>query len=222
MGSLNPTATIFRAMRATARGPSVSASLRAQLGSRHSSHPAREVRSDPALLHRDLSLHLPAPAVARRLPRFARRAEHPAAYPCAGHRCRQRSCGRCRATVASFLSYAPFPVFYVHEPRRGIAQARNAAMAKALEIGADWLAMIDDDEVADPDCHERLVWSTRRRRRRQQASRYRSTGGAGRQRCRWATDMLASLLCTHEPELRQFYGMDGDDGARRARLTVLK
>jgi succinoglycan biosynthesis protein ExoM len=59
--------------------------------------------------------------------------------------------GGARLVVARFLTRAPFPVFYVHEPRRGIAQARNAGMAKALDTGADWLAMIDDDEVADPD-----------------------------------------------------------------------
>jgi succinoglycan biosynthesis protein ExoM len=40
---------------------------------------------------------------------------------------------------------APFPVHYVHEPRPGVAHARNAAMAKAA--GA-LIAFLDDDEEA--------------------------------------------------------------------------
>ena len=40
---------------------------------------------------------------------------------------------------------APFPVHYVHEPRAGVANARNAGMAKAS--GA-FVAFLDDDEEA--------------------------------------------------------------------------
>ncbi len=40
-------------------------------------------------------------------------------------------------------------VFY-HIPTRGIALARNIILSKALGMKADWIAMIDDDEVADP------------------------------------------------------------------------
>ena len=42
-------------------------------------------------------------------------------------------------------SEAPFPVHYVHEPRPGVAHARNAGMAKA---GGDLIAFLDDDEEA--------------------------------------------------------------------------
>lgn len=35
---------------------------------------------------------------------------------------------------------------YVHEPRRGISQARNAILDKAAELRADWVAMLDDDQ----------------------------------------------------------------------------
>ncbi len=42
-----------------------------------------------------------------------------------------------------------FPVHYVHQPRRGIAAARNAALDMAEKMGAGWIAFIDDDEVAD-------------------------------------------------------------------------
>lgn len=53
--------------------------------------------------------------------------------------------------VAAFAAICLFPVYYVHEPRRGIAFARNAVLHKALATGADWIAFIDDDENAEPD-----------------------------------------------------------------------
>jgi succinoglycan biosynthesis protein ExoM len=43
------------------------------------------------------------------------------------------------------------PIHYVHEPRRGIPMARNRLLAEALAQGADWIAMIDDDQTADRD-----------------------------------------------------------------------
>lgn len=56
-----------------------------------------------------------------------------------------------RAIVEAFAPSSPFPVHYVHQPKRGIAAARNAILDKALSLGTDWIAMLDDDEVADPD-----------------------------------------------------------------------
>jgi glycosyltransferase involved in cell wall biosynthesis len=50
-----------------------------------------------------------------------------------------------RATVEALAAEAPFPVIYVHEPEPGVANARNAAMAKAS--GA-FIAFLDDDEEA--------------------------------------------------------------------------
>lgn len=41
-------------------------------------------------------------------------------------------------------------VSFVHEPDTGIPQARNAALADALDRKADWIAFIDDDEIASP------------------------------------------------------------------------
>lgn len=52
--------------------------------------------------------------------------------------------------VRAFAATCRFPVHYVHEPRRGIAQARNALIDKTLALNADWLAMLDDDETAAP------------------------------------------------------------------------
>ena len=40
---------------------------------------------------------------------------------------------------------APFPLIYVHEPKAGVANARNAGMAKA---SGDLIAFLDDDEEA--------------------------------------------------------------------------
>lgn len=54
-----------------------------------------------------------------------------------------------RAGVEAFAASCPAPVHYVHQPKRGIAAARNAVLDKAMELGTDWIAMIDDDEAAD-------------------------------------------------------------------------
>lgn len=50
-----------------------------------------------------------------------------------------------RATVRALADEAPFPVTYVHEPDPGVANARNAAMARAK---GDLIAFLDDDEEA--------------------------------------------------------------------------
>ncbi|MCH9808024.1 MAG: glycosyltransferase [Alphaproteobacteria bacterium] len=41
-----------------------------------------------------------------------------------------------------------FPLIYVHAPARNISIARNACLDAA---DADWVAFIDDDEIAEPD-----------------------------------------------------------------------
>lgn len=54
-----------------------------------------------------------------------------------------------RRTVQKIAKKSPVKINYVHEPRRGIAQARNTILDKAIELKADYVAMIDDDETAD-------------------------------------------------------------------------
>lgn len=57
-------------------------------------------------------------------------------------------------TVAELGQDAPFPVIYVHEPEPGVANARNAALARA---GGDFIAFLDDDEEAPPGWLAALV-----------------------------------------------------------------
>ena len=59
-------------------------------------------------------------------------------------------CSACEAAAFS-TSASPHPSLYLREPRRGISFARNAALDAAHAMGMDWIAFIDDDEVADPD-----------------------------------------------------------------------
>lgn len=58
--------------------------------------------------------------------------------------------GNARDAVLARVGY-PFALHYAHETERGIAPARNRALAEATRLGADWLAFIDDDEIPDPD-----------------------------------------------------------------------
>jgi succinoglycan biosynthesis protein ExoM len=47
-------------------------------------------------------------------------------------------------------SAGDWQIHYAHEPRLGIPIARNRALDVALQLNADWVAFIDDDEVATP------------------------------------------------------------------------
>lgn len=49
------------------------------------------------------------------------------------------------------------PVHFSAEKRKGIPFARNSALEAALEQEPDWIALIDDDERAEPDWIEKLL-----------------------------------------------------------------
>jgi succinoglycan biosynthesis protein ExoM len=49
-----------------------------------------------------------------------------------------------RAMVEEFAASCPFPVVYLHVPRRGISRARNAIL-RVCHGEFDWIAMTDDD-----------------------------------------------------------------------------
>ncbi|MEL7278414.1 MAG: glycosyltransferase [Pseudomonadota bacterium] len=48
--------------------------------------------------------------------------------------------------VERFAAEAAIPIHYASEPELGIPFARNRCVEMALELGADWIAFIDDDE----------------------------------------------------------------------------
>jgi succinoglycan biosynthesis protein ExoM len=58
----------------------------------------------------------------------------------------------CSAQVEAANRAAPpdWRVLYTLEPELGISMARNSALETALELDPDWIAFIDDDEVAAP------------------------------------------------------------------------
>src|SRR5262249_24069268 len=59
--------------------------------------------------------------------------------------------------VEQFAARCAFPVHYVHEPRRGIPQARNAVLSKCRELDAHWIAFTDDDCWVSPPWREDLL-----------------------------------------------------------------
>jgi succinoglycan biosynthesis protein ExoM len=63
---------------------------------------------------------------------------------------------RCFDIVGEVKKSAPYPVEYVNERELGIPFARNAAIEASRALGAEWVAFIDDDEVAEPDWLVRL------------------------------------------------------------------
>lgn len=65
-----------------------------------------------------------------------------------------------RAACEVFGNSSPIPITYVHEPRRGISHARNACLDRVPGDG-DFFAMIDDDEIPEPDWLEQLLRAQR-------------------------------------------------------------
>ncbi|WP_181336513.1 glycosyltransferase family 2 protein [Hyphomicrobium methylovorum] len=53
--------------------------------------------------------------------------------------------------VTEVASGTDLPIHYKLQTRRGIPYARNAALDLATSLNADWIALIDDDEYADPE-----------------------------------------------------------------------
>lgn len=61
------------------------------------------------------------------------------------------------ALAAASAAALPWPVVYAAEPERGIAHARNRALACAESAGAGFVAFIDDDEVPEPGWLDELL-----------------------------------------------------------------
>jgi glycosyltransferase involved in cell wall biosynthesis len=56
--------------------------------------------------------------------------------------------GSARQTVEGLAPASPAPLIYVHEPRPGVATARNAGVNAVTR--SDYIAFLDDDEEASP------------------------------------------------------------------------
>lgn len=63
---------------------------------------------------------------------------------------------RCADIVTEFQERSPYSVIYINEPELGIPFARNAAIEAAHALGTEWIAFIDDDELAEPNWLLRL------------------------------------------------------------------
>jgi glycosyltransferase involved in cell wall biosynthesis len=61
-----------------------------------------------------------------------------------------------RKICHEFEQKSSIPITYVHEPRRGIPQARNACLDHIAPT-CDFFAFIDDDEIPDPNWLEQLL-----------------------------------------------------------------
>ena len=55
------------------------------------------------------------------------------------------------SVISEMRMLSPFQLHYCLESEIGIPFARNRALSEAIAIGADWIAMIDDDELASRD-----------------------------------------------------------------------
>lgn len=69
--------------------------------------------------------------------------------------------GSAAAAVTEWRSISRYETAYCQERRKGLSQARNAALDAALASGVDYLAFIDDDETPDSDWLEGLLFALR-------------------------------------------------------------
>jgi glycosyltransferase involved in cell wall biosynthesis len=66
-----------------------------------------------------------------------------------------------RRLCEAFEACSKIPATYVHESRQGISFARNACL-EGLPAECDFFALIDDDEVPEPDWLDQLLLAQRR------------------------------------------------------------
>jgi glycosyltransferase involved in cell wall biosynthesis len=67
------------------------------------------------------------------------------------------SAGTAEGVFRDYSKHGRFRAQFVHEGRKGLSNARNAALHKALAARATYIAFIDDDEIPAPDWLESLV-----------------------------------------------------------------
>lgn len=74
----------------------------------------------------------------------------------ADNECSERN----REICARYAGQSPYTLTYLREARRGISYARNACLDK-LPADTDFVAMIDDDEIPEPDWLNHLLAAQR-------------------------------------------------------------
>lgn len=60
-------------------------------------------------------------------------------------------CQEAKEVYLNIKKEFPFLLHYLHEPAKSIASVRNAVLKKALDINAEYIVFIDDDEYPLPD-----------------------------------------------------------------------
>ncbi len=58
-------------------------------------------------------------------------------------------CGSARDAVERVRALLPYPLHYVIEQQRGLASVRNRLLQESIELEADWIAFLDDDEMPE-------------------------------------------------------------------------
>jgi glycosyltransferase involved in cell wall biosynthesis len=71
--------------------------------------------------------------------------------------------GDAEAVWQSLARQLRFAIGFTHEPRKGLAYARNAALSAALKPGVTHIAFVDDDELPSPEWLASLVETLERR-----------------------------------------------------------
>lgn len=66
------------------------------------------------------------------------------------------------AVCSTYAQQGRFKAKHIHEPRKGLATARNAALTSAVDLGASYLVFVDDDELPEPLWLEPLVQTIER------------------------------------------------------------
>ncbi len=67
-----------------------------------------------------------------------------------------------QAAFDEIFSASSIPARYVVESAQGVARARNCALAESAAAGFDFIAFIDDDEIADPFWLDQLMDAQRK------------------------------------------------------------
>ncbi len=120
-----------------------------------------------------------------------------------------------QGTVAALAARASFPVIYVHEPKPGVANARNAAVSKA---SGEFIAFLDDDEEAPAHWLSALVAAQSRFAADVVFGPVRGRAPTARSSRRAYLEWFFSRLGPEETQVLETYYGCGDSLIRRAAM----